>query len=192
MTVAKATRLSRGRPSQQATVWRAWASSFTRLWEPAAARANCALAIPPHPARNSRRHFRLPRSARACWTVAAGSRAAPLLPLAPPGPTSSNASSPSCAASTTHILAPPDNARENGNYAGIRCSQKRAIMLALCSDYAAYKPAYKMKFTYRFTYILISTGFLCGYERHRPNSISGSRIYFPVKNPRPTHSCVPE
>ena len=34
MTVAKATRLSRGRPSQQATVWRAWASSFTRLWGP--------------------------------------------------------------------------------------------------------------------------------------------------------------
>ena len=40
-------------------------------------------------------------------------------------------------------MAPPDNARENGNYAGIRCSQKRAIMLALCSDYAAYKPTYK-------------------------------------------------
>ena len=48
-----------------------------------------------------------------------------------------------------------------------------------------------MKFTYIFTYILISTGFLCGYERHRPNSISGSPIYFPVKNPGPTHSCVP-
>ena len=90
-------------------------------------------------------------------------------------------------------LAPPDNARENGNYAGIRCSQKRAIMLALCSDYAAYKPAYKMKFTYRFTYILISTGFLCGYERHRPNSISGSPIYFPVKTlvpPTPVSQCI--
>ena len=30
-------------------------------------------------------------------------------------------------------LAPPDNARENGNYAGIWRSQKRAIKLALCS-----------------------------------------------------------
>ena len=77
MTVAKATRLSWGRPSQKATVWSAWASSFTRLWGPTAARANCAPAIPPQPARDSRCHFRRPRRAHACWTVAAGSRAAP-------------------------------------------------------------------------------------------------------------------
>ena len=42
-----------GQPSKQATVWRALASSFTRLWEPPAARANCAPAIPPHPAQDS-------------------------------------------------------------------------------------------------------------------------------------------
>ena len=38
---------------------------------------------------------------------------------------------------------------------------------------------------------IIGTGFLYGCERHRPNSISGSPIYFLVKNPSPTHSCVP-
>ena len=65
-------------------------------------------------------------------------------------------------------LAHPYYAPENGNYAIPLCSWKRAIMLRLCSDYAAYKPSYKMEFTYKFTYILISTGFLCGYERHRP------------------------
>ena len=60
-------------------------------------------------------------------------------------------------------LAHPYYAPENGNYAIPLCSWKRAIMLRLCSDYAAYKPSYKMEFTYKFTYILISTGFLCGY-----------------------------
>ena len=34
MAVAKATRLSWGSLSQQAAVWRAWASSFARLWGP--------------------------------------------------------------------------------------------------------------------------------------------------------------
>ena len=84
MAVAKATRLSWGSLSQQAAVWRAWASSFARLWAPTAARANCALAIPAQPAQDSRCHFRLPRSTRSGQTATTGRDAPPLLPLALP------------------------------------------------------------------------------------------------------------
>ena len=61
------------------------------------------------------------------------------------------------------------------------------IMLRLCR----IQNRIQMEFPYKFTYIIIGTGFLYGCERHRPNSISGSPIYFLVKNPSPTHSCVP-
>ena len=46
-------------------------------------------------------------------------------------------------AASTVRLAHPYYAPENGDYAIPLCSWGRAIMLRLCSDYAAYKSTYK-------------------------------------------------
>ena len=122
MTVAKATRLSWGRPSQQATVWRAWASSFTRLWGPLLHERIAR----PRFLRNQREN----RDATFAGDVAHAHAglvppAVALFPLPPRCcATSSSASTPSCA--TSAAVSPAEANRQNTRE--LHCMTKNVTM----------------------------------------------------------------